>query len=146
MIAIVLGTHGKFSQEILKSTEMILGEQENVVSITFLPGEGTDVLMKKYEDVMKFLKCEDGVLFMVDLFGGNPFNAASRIVAKKENTDIVTGINIPMLLGVFSAREDSTVDELARIAISSGHTGIKSFKETLKNSTENSKNSNEEEL
>ncbi len=136
MIAIILGTHGKFSEEILKSTEMILGEQENIATITFLPGEGADDLMKKYEDAIKSLKCEDGVLFMVDLFGGSPFNAASRIAAKEENMDIITGINIPMLLEVFSAREDSTVEELAKLALSTGHLGIKSLKEVLKNSIE----------
>jgi len=138
MIAIVIGTHGKFSEEILKSAEMILGEQENIATITFLPGEGADDLMKKYEDTIKSLQCEDGVLFMVDLFGGSPFNAASRIVVKEKNMDIITGINIPMLLEVFSAREDSTIDELARIAISTGHLGIKSLNETLKNSNEHS--------
>ncbi|MCB2293819.1 mannose/fructose/sorbose PTS transporter subunit IIA [Clostridium algoriphilum] len=143
MIAIILGTHGKFSEEILKSTEMILGEQENVSTITFLPGEGADDLMKNYEEAIKSLQCEDGVLFMVDLFGGSPFNAASRIVAKEENMDVITGINIPMLLEVFSSREDSTVDELAQIALSTGHIGIKSLKETLKESL---KNSSEEEL
>ncbi|WP_443661769.1 mannose/fructose/sorbose PTS transporter subunit IIA [Clostridium sp.] len=143
MIAIILGTHGKFSEEMLKSTEMILGKQENVATITYLPGEGSDDLMKKYEDEIKSLQCEAGVLFMVDLFGGSPFNAASRIVAKEENMDIVTGINIPMLLGVFSAREDLTVDKLAQIAISTGQMGMKSLKKTLKNTKENEKKSNE---
>ncbi|MCB2307233.1 mannose/fructose/sorbose PTS transporter subunit IIA [Clostridium estertheticum] len=137
MIAIILATHGKFSEEILKLTELILGKQENVATITYLPGEGADDLMKKYEDVIKSLRCKAGVLFMVDLFGGSPFNAASRIATKEEKMDIITGINIPMLLGVFSAREDSTVDELAAIAISAGQLGIKSLKETLKNSKEN---------
>ncbi|MBU3154115.1 mannose/fructose/sorbose PTS transporter subunit IIA [Clostridium estertheticum] len=136
MIAIILGTHGKFSEEILKSTELILGKQENVATITYLPGECADDLMKKYEGVIKSLQCEAGVLFMVDLFGGSPFNASSRIAAKEENMDIITGINIPMLLAVFSAREDSTVDELAAIAISTGQLGIKSLKEILKNSKE----------
>ena len=143
MIAIILGTHGKFSEEMLKSTEMILGKQENVATITYLPGEGSDDLMKKYEDEIKSLQCEAGVLFMVDLFGGSPFNAASRIVAKEENMDIITGINIPMLLGVFSAREDLTVDKLAQIAISTGQMGMKSLKKTLKNTKENEKKSNE---
>lgn len=63
---------------------MILGHQENVATITFLPGEGADDLMKKYEDTLESLQCEDGVLFMVDLFGGSPFDAASRIAVKSE--------------------------------------------------------------
>lgn len=134
MIAIVLGTHGKFSEAILKSAEMILGEQENIATITFLPGEDADDLKRKYAGTLKTLRCEEGVLFMVDLFGGSPFNAASRLVAKEKNMDIITGINIPMLLQVFSARENSTVDELAQLAISSGNLGIKSLQETLKTS------------
>ncbi|MCB2352568.1 mannose/fructose/sorbose PTS transporter subunit IIA [Clostridium estertheticum] len=137
MIAIILATHGKVSEEILKLIESILGKQRNVATITYLPGEGADDLMKKYEDVIKSLQCQAGALFMVDLFGGSPFNAASRIAGKEEKMDIITGINIPMLLGVFSAREDSTVDELAAIAISTGQLGIKSLKEVLKNSKEN---------
>ena len=136
MIAIILGTHGKFSEAILKSAEMIFGEQENIATITFLPGEDADNLMSKYEDAIKSLECEAGVLFMVDLFGGSPFNAASRIAAKGENMDIITGMNIPMLLEVFAAREYSTIEELAEIALSAGHLGIKSLKETLKNSIE----------
>lgn len=146
MIAIVVGTHGKFSQELLKTTELILGKQENVLAITFLPGEGADDLMKKYEAGMKSLKCDDGVLFMVDLFGGSPFNAASRIVPKEDAMDIVSGINIPMLLEVFYARKDSTIGELAQIAISAGKLGIKSLKETLKISKDNENNSNEKVL
>ena len=136
MIAIVLGSHGKFSEEILKSAEMIFGEQRNIASITFLPGEDADNLMTKYEDAIKSLQCEAGVLFMVDLFGGSPFNAASRIAVKREDMDIITGMNIPMLLEVFAAREYSTVKELAQIALNTGRLGIKSLKQTLKNRTE----------
>lgn len=136
MIAIILGTHGKLSEEILKSAKMIYGEQENIASINFLPGEDADSLVTKYEDAVKTLHCEDGVLFLVDLFGGSPFNAASRIAVKNENMDIVTGINIPMLLEVFAAREFSTIKELSQIALSSGELGIKALKETLKNSKE----------
>ncbi|MBC8060844.1 MAG: PTS mannose transporter subunit IID [Clostridiaceae bacterium] len=136
MIAIILGTHGKFSVEILKSAEMIFGEQENVATITFLPGENPDDLTTKYEDAIKILSCEAGVLFMVDLFGGSPFNAASRIAVNSEKMDIVSGLNIPMLLEVFAARENSTIEDLTQVALSNGHLGIKALKETLKNSIE----------
>lgn len=136
MTAIVLGTHGKFSEELLKSAEMIFGKQENIATITFLPGEDADDLMTKYEDAIKSLKCDAGVFFMVDLFGGSPFNAASRIAMKNENMDIITGLNMPMLIEVFAAREDSTIEELTELALRTGHLGIKSLKETLKNSVE----------
>jgi len=136
MTAIVLGTHGKFSEELLKSAEMIFGKQDNIATITFLPGEDADELMTKYQVAIKSLDCDAGVFFMVDLFGGSPFNAASRIAAKSENMDIITGLNMPMLVEVFAARENATIEELTEIALRTGHLGIKSLNETLKNSIE----------
>lgn len=49
MIAVIIGTHGIFSEEILKSAEMIFGVQENVGSVTFQPGEGIDALVEKIQ-------------------------------------------------------------------------------------------------
>ena len=100
MISVIIGTHGIFSEEILKSAEMIFGTQENVGSVTFKPGEGVDDLVEKYNKLISELDCKDGVLFMVDLFGGSPFNAASILAMKHDNMEIVTGVNLPMILEV----------------------------------------------
>lgn len=131
MTAIIIGTHGKFSQEILRSSEMIFGEQENVSAVTFEPGEGPDDLVKKYKKELEQLDLKKGVLFLVDLFGGSPFNAASRIVSENENMDIVTGINLPMLLEVYGVRDSSNFQELVDTAKNAAKDGIKSLKEVL---------------
>lgn len=131
MTAIIIGTHGKFSQEILRSSEMIFGKQENVSAVTFEPGEGPDDLVVKYKKELENLDSKDGVLFMVDLFGGSPFNAASRIAAENENMDIVTGINLPMLLEVYGVRDSSNFQELVDTAKNAAKDGIKSLKEVL---------------
>ena len=109
MIAVIVGTHGIFSEEILKSAEMIFGVQENVGSVTFQPGEGIDALVEKYNSLIEKMNSTDGVLFMVDLFGGSPFNAASIIAMKHENMEIVTGVNLPMILEVLGSRDFSSV-------------------------------------
>ncbi|KOF58022.1 PTS mannose transporter subunit IID [Clostridium sp. DMHC 10] len=131
MVAIIVGTHGDFSQEILKSAEMIFGKQENVSAVTFKPGEGPDDLLKKYKREIEKLDCKDGILFMVDLFGGSPFNAASRVVTENKNMDIVTGVNLPMLLEVYGARAFSNVKDLVNIGKKAGNEGIKSLKEVF---------------
>jgi len=141
MIAIIIGTHGSFSEEILKSSEMIFGKQENIAYVTFKPGESADNLVSKYKDEIQKLDCKDGLIFMVDLFGGSPFNAASRIAVSNENMDIVTGISLPMLLETFGAREHSSVEELVGVAKKAAFEGAKSLKEVLKNN----KNSDEGE-
>ncbi len=133
MVAIIVGTHGEFSREIVKSSEMIFGKQENIQYVTFNPGESADDLINKYESIMRELNYEDGLLFMVDLFGGSPYNAASRVAVKEEHIDIVTGVNLPMLLEVFAVRDSMSIKELVKVAETAGNMGIKSFKSNFIN-------------
>ena len=125
MISVIIGTHGMFSEEILKSAEMIFGTQENVGTVTFKPGEGVDNLVEKYNKLINELDCTDGVLFMVDLFGGSPFNAASIIAMKHDNMEIVAGVNLPMILETLGSRDFSSLSELLAIAENSGKEAIR---------------------
>ncbi|MCB2305488.1 mannose/fructose/sorbose PTS transporter subunit IIA [Clostridium estertheticum] len=131
MVAIIVGTHGSFSKQILRSAEMIFGMQENVSSVTFETGEGLDDLVEKYKNESEKLDCKDGVLFLVDLFGGSPFNAASRIVTENDNMDVLTGINLPMLLEIYGSRGFSNLEELVSIGKRAGAEGIKSLREVF---------------
>ena len=127
MIALIISTHGSFSEELVKSSEMIFGSQTNVGVVTFKPGEGTENLVDKYNTLINELDCTDGILFMVDLFGGSPFNAASILALKNDSMEIVTGVNLPMLLEVFGSRDFSSLSELLAIAQSAGKESIKQF-------------------
>ncbi len=129
MIALIIGTHGKFSEEIVRSSEMIFGKQDNIATAIFEPGESPDDLVRKYNAAMDNLNCENGVLFLVDIFGGSPYNAASRIVSEKENMDILTGVNLPMLLEIYGSRSFSTIKQLVEIGKNSAYEGIKTFTE-----------------
>ncbi|MBU3176622.1 mannose/fructose/sorbose PTS transporter subunit IIA [Clostridium estertheticum] len=131
MVAIIVGTHGSFSKQILRSAEMIFGMQENVSSVTFETGEGLDDLVEKYKNESEKLDCKDGILFLVDLFGGSPFNAASRIVTENDNMDVLTGINLPMLLEIYGSRGFSNLEELVSIGKKAGAEGIKSLREVF---------------
>ncbi|MDU4853012.1 PTS sugar transporter subunit IIA [Clostridium butyricum] len=130
MIGVVVGTHGMFSEEIVKSSEMIFGKQENVSSVTFKPGEGVEHLVEKYKKAIEKLDCTDGILFMVDLFGGSPFNAASMIAMNMEKAEIVTGVNLPMLLEVYGSKEFMSITELVNIAEGSGRDAIKKLEKS----------------
>lgn len=144
MVSIVIGTHGRFSEEILKSSEMIFGKQEQVETVTFLPGEGVEDLERKYKATLKKLDSQNEVLFMVDLFGGSPFNAASKIAAEKENMDVVTGVSLPMILSVFENRTTNNLEDVVSTIKNDAVMGIKSLRESLVGSFK--ENNNEEEL
>jgi PTS system mannose-specific IIB component len=128
-IAIVIGTHGWAAEQLLKTAEMLLGEQENVGWIDFVPGENAETLIEKYHARLAELDTAKGVLFLVDTWGGSPFNAASRVVVDKENHDVVAGVNIPMLVETLMARDDDPgFDELVAIAVETGREGVKALK------------------
>lgn len=128
-IAIVIGTHGWAAEQLLKTAEMLLGEQENVGWIDFVPGENAETLIEKYNAQLAKLDISKGVLFLVDTWGGSPFNAASRIVVDKEHYEVVAGVNIPMLVETFMARDDNpSFDELVALAVETGREGVKALK------------------
>ncbi|SFG46751.1 PTS sugar transporter subunit IIA [Sporolactobacillus nakayamae] len=135
MVAIVIATHGDLSDALMGTAKMIFGNIENVAQVTFKPGEGIENLLDKYQAASESLE-DDHILFLVDLFGGSPYNAASRFVARKENMDIVTGVNLPMFVEVLGKRlAGGTLEELVQTAKTAGADGIKSFKEIFSHQT-----------
>jgi len=128
-IAIVIGTHGWAAEQLLKTAEMLLGEQENVGWIDFVPGENAETLIEKYNAQLSKLDTSQGVLFLVDTWGGSPFNAASRIVVDKEHHEVIAGVNIPMLVETLMGRDDNpSFDELVALAVETGREGVKALK------------------
>jgi len=131
LIAIVVGTHGNLSKELLKASEMIIGQQHNVEAVTFQLGESIEDLTLRYEETLSNLDTSEGVLFIVDLFGGSPYNAASLVAIKQEKMDIITGVNLPMLIKAFVSRKTSSLEEVIKASELSGREGIKQFKENF---------------
>ena len=141
MFGIIVGTHGRFAEELVKSCEMICGEQKNVRAVTLVPGEGPDDVVRKYEAAIKELDCDGGVLFLNDLFGGSPYNAACRLVINNESYGIVTGVNLPMLIEMTSAQlaDDGSepITALMERAVEAGKNGTQTFhKSTVGNDDE----------
>lgn len=121
----MIGTHGVAAEQLLRTTEMLIGEQENVSFIDFIPGENADTLFDKYTQKLTDLDTSKGVLFLVDTWGGSPFNAASRIVNENSNYDIITGVNVPMLVETFMCRDDDpSMNELITVALETGRGGF----------------------
>lgn len=140
-IAIILSTHGSSATQLLLTSEMIAGKQQNIVCVDLFPSENTDNILQKYIKSLSDLKTDLGVLFLVDMWGGTPFNAAQKIILNKENYDIVTGVNIPMIIEVLLARNNiCAITELVNIAIKSGSESIKSVNYSISKIVEEKKN------
>ncbi|MDN2959290.1 mannose/fructose/sorbose PTS transporter subunit IIA [Streptococcus suis] len=105
-IGIIIASHGEFAAGIHQSGSMIFGEQEKVQVVTFMPSEGPDDLYAKLNAAVDAFDADDEVLVLADLWGGSPFNQASRVAG--ENPDrkfaIITGLNLPMLIQAYTER------------------------------------------
>lgn len=89
MVGIILASHGEFAKGILQSSEMIFGEQENVKAVTLMPSEGPDDFKAKLKEAIASFDNQDEVLFLVDLWGGTPFNQANTLFEEHKDWSYV---------------------------------------------------------
>ncbi len=133
MVGIIIASHGEFAAGIYQSGQMILGEQENVKACTLKPSDGPEGIRKQMEDAIASFDDPSQVLFLVDLWGGTPFNQASALIAGHEDTwAIVSGLNLPMLIEAYGARFTSeSAQEIAGMIVETAVEGIKTKPESL---------------
>lgn len=133
MVGIIIASHGQFAEGIKQSGSMIFGEQEDVQAVTFMPNEGPEDLHKHLEEAVGKLSSDDQVLFLVDLWGGSPFNQSNTMFEEhRDNWAIVTGLNLPMLIEAYSARMSmESAHEIAAAIVNSAKDGVKLKPEEL---------------
>ena len=133
MVAIILASHGEFANGILQSGSMIFGEQENVKAVTFMPSEGPDDIKAKMQEAIATFDDQEEVLFLVDLWGGTPFNQANSLFEDhKDKWAIVAGMNLPMVIEAYASRFSmNTAHEIAAHIIETAKEGVKVKPEEL---------------
>lgn len=97
-LGIIIGTHGHFGEELVKSTELVTGKMENVQVVSLLPGMSFEDFMKQAENAIE--KAPKPFMVLVDLFGGTPCNVFT-VLSQKYGYDVVAGVNLPMLADLY---------------------------------------------
>lgn len=133
MVGIILASHGEFANGILQSGSMIFGEQENVKAVTLMPSEGPDDIKVKMQEAIATFDDQEEVLFLVDLWGGTPFNQANSLFEDhKDKWAIVAGMNLPMVIEAYASRFSmNTAHEIAAHIIETAKEGVKVKPEEL---------------
>lgn len=108
---------------------MIMGPQEHLRAIGMRPDADVDALRATIEAAAADVGTPDAVLILADLMGGSPANACAYLALA--GTPVVCGMNLPMLLEVLAAREQSSAAELAAVALHSGRVSILNLAQTL---------------
>ncbi|KRM85021.1 PTS sugar transporter subunit IIB [Liquorilactobacillus vini] len=133
MVGIILASHGGFADGIYQSGSMIFGEQKDVAAVTLMPNEGPNDVRAKMEKAIASFEDQDQVLFLIDLWGGTPFNQANNLLeAHKDKWAIVAGMNLPMVIEAYASRMSmNSAHEIAAHIIETAKDGVKVKPESL---------------
>lgn len=114
MVGIVITGHGEFAEGMLSAVTLLCGEQENVVTVGLHLGDDPAAFKDKVAQGIHDVDTGDGVLVLVDLFGGTPSNSATLLVHEWNRDDIyaLAGINLPMTLEAIFERDGLSAGEL----------------------------------
>ena len=123
LLGIVLVTHGNFGQALIEAAETVLGPQEKCLAVGVDVTQGVDATMETIRSALLSVQSECGALALTDLFGGSP-TTMSLSLMKSENIEVITGVNLPMLVAALQAR-CQPIDEAAQKAKEAGRQGIK---------------------
>ena len=133
MVGIVLASHGELAAGVRQTSSMVFGDQENVVAVSLEPSMGPDDFRANLEKAVATLEDQEQVLFLVDLWGGTPFNQTTAFAKGHDTWAIVTGLSLPMVIEAFSARFDpsKTAHEIAAHIVGEARKGVRVLPEEL---------------
>ncbi len=132
MIGVILATHGEFGRALLSTLKMILGETNAIIAVDLVSEDSIESFQAKIEKALEIVDPKGaGVLVLVDMLGGTPFNVAVRL-AQTRKLQVVTGVNLPMLIKVVSDRDEAELDRLVPEIQSSTRESIVTSLELLK--------------
>ncbi len=121
-VGIIIVAHGDYGAAILRTTEFILGPLTDCSSVSVDTAQEVSDTVQRLEDAALRLDKGAGVIILTDMFGGTPTNLSLALLAKHK-VEVVTGVNLPMSLKVFSSRHED-LSQLAVIAGEAGKNGI----------------------
>ena len=112
MVGVVIVTHGQVGVEMLRTAQEIVGRIERAEAVTIEAAEKIERARTKIEAAIKRVSTGAGVLILTDMFGGTPSNLGLSFLDKGA-LEVVTGVNLPMLIKLPSLREGTPLRELA---------------------------------
>jgi mannose PTS system EIIA component len=122
-VAGVIVTHGQLASELLAAAEMIIGTISHISAVSIGWHDDVEAAHNEIERAIARVTQGNGVLLLTDMFGGTPTNIASMFLAEGE-VEVVTGVNLPMVIKLASQTEEETLSDIARRVRDQGQQGI----------------------
>ena len=130
-VGVVVVTHGQLATELLNAAETIVGDLPRFAAVSIGWHEDMRVARDAIERAIARVDAGGGLLLLTDMFGGTPANLGLSFL-EAGRVEVVTGVNLPMLIALARAADTKDVLALARQLCEQGRTAIRVASDLLR--------------
>src|SRR3972149_6428781 len=123
MVGILIVSHGRLADALISSVQSLVGNLEKIKGIPIWSKDREDEVKHRIQKEMAEVDDGDGVVILTDILGGTPTNLSLSFL-EKERVEVVTGVNMPMLLTLSSYQKGGSLREIGRLVKKSGRRSI----------------------
>jgi PTS system mannose-specific IIA component len=127
---VVIVTHYRLGEEFLQALRLIVPDAPPFQAVSIDPKQSVDQMREAISAAMKRVESDEGVLILTDMFGGTPSNMALAFL-EEHRIEVVTGLNLPMLIKLATMTERKPLEELATFIKEYGQRNIRVASEIL---------------
>lgn len=124
MIGLIIATHSNLAQELINAAEMVIGPLTNARAVCIGKEDGLEEIRNNMAHAIEEVGRDgEGIAIMTDMFGGTPANISLSFLDPRQ-VEVLTGVNLPMVLKFFNTREGLSLAELVAQLKSYGQQSI----------------------
>jgi mannose PTS system EIIA component len=123
MVGILIISHGGLAEALISSAQALVGNLKRITGVSIWPRDRKEEIKDRIQKKIEEMDDGDGVVLLTDILGGTSSNL-SLSLTDKERVEVVTGVNLPMLLTLSSYRKGKSLEELSRLVKKSGRRSI----------------------
>ncbi len=132
MVGVIVVTHCNLGKELIAAAELVVGEElRQFQSVSIDPKESFEQIREKIIEAIRKVDGGQGILILTDMYGGTPSNISLSFLEEKK-IDVITGVNLPMLLKLATYQNDMDLEQLALYITEYGQKNINLASEVLK--------------
>jgi len=131
MVGILVVSHGRLAEALISSVQFLVGNLKKIKGISIWPRDGKEEVRDRIQKGIGEVDDGDGVVILTDVLGGTPTNLSLSVLEDKK-VEVITGVNMPMLLTLSSYRKERSLREIGRLVKISGRRSIVLAKEVLR--------------
>ena len=139
MVGVIVVTHCHLAEEMICAARLVVGEElKQFQSVSIDPKEGSEEIRDKIIAAIRKVDDGQGILILTDMYGGTPSNISLSFLEDKK-IEVITGVNLPMLLKLATYQNDMDLEALAAFITDYGQRNINLASEVLKKRVEKKK-------